>query len=135
MAKQVSRVFGWLRKSGRALRGSLRGIHSQSWPQQTELACERLASGEEFPHRYGKVDRHLIQTKGMSKPLPSDYVEAINRALGITGVLKPLDNRQQLPVARELPLTVTPKQLPACITSQSSNGNGHDDEFDLENLP
>ena len=99
------------------------GLNKRNWAANSWL-LER-----KFPQRFGRVDRHLIQTKGTSKPLPADYVAAINRALGISGVLKPLDNRQQLPVAREV-VPVTPKQLPASVTTQSN-----DDEFLLENLP
>jgi len=63
------------------------------------------------------------------KVLPEAYVQAVNRALGISGILKPLDNRQQMPTAPVVEVAPV-KQLPASVTTQSN-----DDEFDLENLP
>ena len=46
-----------------------------------------------LPETYGRVDRHLIHTTGERAMLPEEAIQAISRALGVTGKLVPLDNR------------------------------------------
>lgn len=43
-----------------------------------------------FPQRYGKVDRHVIRPQHEIAELPPDYVQAVCRALGVSGEFKPL---------------------------------------------
>lgn len=51
-----------------------------------------------YPQKWGKVDRHLVRAENAPGALmPDEYVRAINRALGITGVLKPIGVPSLLP--------------------------------------
>lgn len=75
-----------------------------------------------FPHRYGRVDRHLIHATSGATPLPQDYIAAINEALGVRGKLEPLNEN--------------------LLTEHSGNGHGTidvtalpEDVLDLEILP
>jgi transposase len=43
-----------------------------------------------FPQRYGKVDRHVVRTQHEGSALSPDWLQAINRALGVSGEFKPL---------------------------------------------
>ena len=43
-----------------------------------------------FPQRYGKVDRHVIRAQHEVAELPPDYVQAVCRAIGVSGEFKPL---------------------------------------------
>lgn len=69
------------------------------------------------PERWARTDRHLIRNEGVSVPLPEEYVEAICRALGLTGKLVPLRADGEL--------ALLPPGLPA------SNG---DPEFDINEV-
>lgn len=62
-----------------------------------------------WPEEYGRVDRHLIHGKIEGAPLPEQYIAAINRALGVTGKMQPLQ-----------------------LTEGSDNGDG---TIDVEILP
>lgn len=43
-----------------------------------------------WPEEFGKVDRHLIRMQQTTAPLPEQYIQAINRALGVRGELEVL---------------------------------------------
>lgn len=45
-----------------------------------------------FPQVFGRVDRHLLRVQGGTAPLPEHYIKAINAALGVRGVLVPLES-------------------------------------------
>ena len=66
------------------------GPHLQSWAQLTQLDCKRVAFGEEISPTLRKVDRHVIRTQHEGAMLPPDYLQAVNRALGVSGEFKPL---------------------------------------------
>jgi len=63
-----------------------------------------------FPQEYGRVDRHLLNVRHKhTGPLPQDYIDAVNRALGYTG--------QMIPIGTPPP------------------GENNDDTIDLDVLP
>jgi len=72
-----------------------------------------------FPQRYGKVDRHVIRTQHEGGPLPSEYIQAINRALGVSGEFKPLIRRGDA----------------ALLPGRNGDGTIEDGVTDLEILP
>ena len=43
-----------------------------------------------WPEEFGKVDRHLIRMQQTAAPLPEQFIEAINRALGVRGTFEPI---------------------------------------------
>jgi transposase len=47
-----------------------------------------------YPETWGKVDRHLIRMQQTAAPLPDQYIQAINRALGVRGELEYLGPAQ-----------------------------------------
>lgn len=77
--------------------------HPRNWASHAWL-LER-----KFPEQYGKIERHLIKSQTTRMPLPAEYVEAVNRALGITDKVVPIKRpNPAIDVSRELPALPEP---------------------------
>lgn len=61
-----------------------RAAHAGTWQAAAWWLDRRL------PQDYGRVERHQITSQNLNVPLPAEYVRAINRALGVTGALRPI---------------------------------------------
>ena len=57
-------------------------------PRNWTAVCWKLE--RKHPERWGKVDRHLIRMQQTSAPLPKQFIDAINAALGIRGSFEPI---------------------------------------------